>query len=53
MVVTIENVLFFYYKGNAISEQEKGIGQELGICYYCMKETDDIEDGLCKECRGQ
>lgn len=28
------------------------IGEELGICYCCLKETDDIEDGRCKECRG-
>ena len=24
---------------------------ELGICYCCLKETDDLEDGLCNECR--
>ena len=24
---------------------------ELGICYYCLKENDDLEDGLCNECR--
>lgn len=28
------------------------IGEELGICYYCLKEVDDIEKGLCKECSG-
>jgi hypothetical protein len=28
------------------------IGEELEICYYCLKEANDIEDGLCKECRG-
>ena len=28
------------------------IGEELGICYYCLKESEDIEKGLCKECRG-
>ena len=27
------------------------IGEELGICSCCIKETDDIENGLCKECR--
>lgn len=28
------------------------IEEELGICYYCLKESDDInENGLCKECR--
>ncbi|AIY78794.1 hypothetical protein U728_1627 [Clostridium botulinum 202F] len=27
------------------------IAEELGICYCCLKETDDIEEGLCKECR--
>jgi hypothetical protein len=26
------------------------IGQKLGMCYGCLKETDDLEDGLCKEC---
>jgi hypothetical protein len=26
------------------------IGKELGVCYCCLKETDDLEDGLCKEC---
>jgi len=29
------------------------IAEELGICYCCLKETDDIEDGLCKNCRGE
>lgn len=29
------------------------IAKELGICYCCLKETNDIEDGLCKECRGE
>ena len=24
---------------------------ELGICYCCLKENDDLEDGLCTECR--
>jgi hypothetical protein len=28
------------------------IGEEIGICYCCLKETNDIEDGICKECRG-
>ncbi|MCB2299893.1 hypothetical protein [Clostridium tagluense] len=28
------------------------IGEEIGICYLCLKETDDIEEGLCKKCRG-
>ena len=27
------------------------IGEKLEICYSCLKETDDFEDGLCKECR--
>jgi hypothetical protein len=29
------------------------VGDELGICYYCFQQTDDIEDGLCKKCRGE
>jgi len=24
---------------------------EIGICYYCLGESEDIEDGLCKKCR--
>jgi len=24
---------------------------EIGICYDCLQESDDIEDGLCKKCR--
>ncbi|NNU78145.1 hypothetical protein [Clostridium estertheticum] len=27
------------------------IGEEIGICYLCLKETEDIEDGLCQTCR--
>jgi hypothetical protein len=25
--------------------------QELGMCYCCLKETNDMEHGLCRECR--
>jgi len=28
-----------------------GISEELGICYYCMKPSDDLKHGLCKDCR--
>ncbi len=32
---------------------DNNVGQEVGICYCCLAETDDIDDdGLCKECRG-
>ena len=26
------------------------IGEELGICYCCSKQSDELEDGLCKKC---
>jgi len=29
----------------------EGIGEELGMCYCCLKETNDMEHGLCRECR--
>ncbi len=25
--------------------------ERLGICYCCYKDTNDLENGLCKECR--
>lgn len=28
-----------------------GIGEELGICYCCLEKADNLENGLCKECR--
>jgi hypothetical protein len=28
-----------------------GFPEELGICYCCLQETEDLENGLCKECR--
>ena len=27
------------------------IGEELGICSYCLGESNDFEDGLCMKCR--
>jgi hypothetical protein len=27
------------------------IGEELGVCYGCLNDTEDIENGLCKDCR--
>lgn len=30
------------------------IGKELGLCYCCLSEAEDINDnGLCKKCRSQ
>jgi hypothetical protein len=26
------------------------IGGRLGICYCCLEKTDDLENGICKEC---
>jgi hypothetical protein len=27
-----------------------GIGEEIGICHYCLEYRQVIESGLCKEC---
>jgi hypothetical protein len=29
----------------------EGIGARLGICYGCAKVTQELTDGLCRECR--
>lgn len=31
-------------------ETLQGLGR-LGICYSCLKETDDLKEGLCQDCR--
>ncbi|HPZ10511.1 MAG TPA: hypothetical protein PL110_20650 [Candidatus Eremiobacteraeota bacterium] len=27
------------------------IGESLGICYYCLEFSKDLDDGLCSSCR--
>lgn len=27
------------------------IGQELGICYHCLKENEELECGICPKCK--
>jgi hypothetical protein len=29
----------------------ENIGEEFGICYACLEETEDMEYGICKKCR--
>lgn len=29
----------------------EGIGEELGLCYCCLEDSNDIDDGLCIDCR--
>lgn len=28
-----------------------GVGERLGLCYYCLNAATDLEDGLCPDCR--
>lgn len=34
-----------------VGEILEDIGEELGICYCCLGESDNIEDGICIDCR--
>jgi len=38
------------YDGNP-GEILQDIGEDIGICYYCLHESNDMKYGLCKECR--
>ena len=29
----------------------EGLGERLGICYYCLKPAENFEDGVCANCR--
>jgi len=29
------------------------IGERLGICYYCLRPADVLNDGICKECQDE
>ncbi len=29
----------------------ESIGESMGICYYCIKFSNDLDDGLCPSCR--
>ena len=39
-----------YHDGNP-GEALAGVGQRLGICYYCWERGDDLRQGICRECR--
>ena len=39
-----------YHDGNP-GEALAGVGQRLGICYYCWERGDDLRQGICDECR--
>lgn len=28
----------------------EGIGEDYKICYLCLEEKDELENGICKEC---
>ncbi|ADG05611.1 MULTISPECIES: hypothetical protein [Kyrpidia] len=29
----------------------EGLDKEIGICYFCLNESNDLQDGLCPSCR--
>lgn len=31
----------------------ENIGEKLGICYGCLKPSDNLKYGLCKDCRSE
>ena len=33
-----------------VGEILDGIGDRLGICYYCLNSATDLEDGICQDC---
>ena len=39
-----------YHDGNP-GEALAGVGQRLGICYYCWERGDDLRQGICGDCR--
>ena len=39
-----------YHDGNP-GEALAGVGQRLGICYYCWDRGRDLRQGICSECR--
>ena len=39
-----------YHDGNP-GEALAGVGQRLGICYYCWERGADLRQGICGECR--
>ena len=39
-----------YHDGNP-GEALAGVGQRLGICYYCWERGDELRQGICGDCR--
>ena len=39
-----------YHDGNP-GEALAGVGQRLGICYYCWDRGHDLRQGICRDCR--
>ena len=50
LVADIVNMAGEQYDCNS-SEILDGHEVRLGLCYGCLSATDDLEDGLCVECR--
>ena len=38
------------HDGNS-GEVLDGIGERLGICYQCFRQSDELDDGECSSCR--
>lgn len=42
--------LWRYHDGNP-GEALAGVGQRLGVCYYCWDRRNELRQGICRDCR--